>query len=82
MLACSVTSLYKGAIKTEDKQMTEFYVIEKAFTPEGEQIDSYDIATFSTWAEAEAYAEKLAAAQDACPPNADEPRCIWFTEQA
>jgi hypothetical protein len=57
-----------------------FYVIEKAFSPAGEQIDSYDIATYETEAEASAYAERLAIAQEKCPPNADEPHCIWFAQ--
>ncbi len=59
-----------------------FYVIEKAFTPTGEQIDSYDIATYDTEAEAAAYADRLTVEQDACPPNADEPRCTWHVEAA
>jgi hypothetical protein len=59
-----------------------FYVIEKAFSPSGQQIDSYDIATYGTEIEAAAHAERLAIAQDACPPNADEPRCVWFAQTA
>ena len=57
-----------------------FYVIEKVFSPSGEQVDSYDIATYDTEREAQAYADKLTTAQENCPPNADEYTCIWFTQ--
>jgi len=55
-----------------------FYVIQKVFSPNGQQIDSDSIAEFATERDANEMADRLTIGQENCPPNADEDRCEWY----